>query len=169
MNEKNAALLQMDIGLLYIPRRTAHATIRSESSLFHVPPSFSSGTSPCKRLPRLMLNSAGEKGNVKFADTSRWCRRQILTSGTRLSKQKSELKLSCCLIFHGQARNFTQGEGVFLQVTPLFICLWQMFCVFWFGTMHTGWVKNKTHKTSTFKRIINGVQGMEGTMCNSLN
>ena len=32
-----------------------------------------------------------------------------------------------------------------------------MFCVFWFGTMHTGWVKNKTHETFTFKRVINGV------------
>ena len=23
--------------------------------------------------------------------------------------------------------------------------------------MHTGWVKNKTHETSTFKQMINGV------------
>ena len=109
----------MDIGLLYIPRRTAHATIRSESSLFHVPPSsFPCGTSPCKRLPRLMLNSAGEKGNVKFADTSRWCRRQILTSGTRLSKQKSKLKLSRCLIFHRPCMHggcYLQAKEVFLR------------------------------------------------------
>ena len=33
----------------------------------------------------------------------------------------------------------------------------QRFCVFRFGTMHTGWVKNKTHETSTFKRMINSV------------
>ena len=30
--------------------------------------------------------------------------------------------------------------------------------MFWFGTMHTGWVKNKTHKTSTSRQMINGVQ-----------
>ena len=32
--------------------------------------------------------------------------------------------------------------------------------MFWFGigTMHTAWVKNKTHETSTFKQMINGVQ-----------
>ena len=29
--------------------------------------------------------------------------------------------------------------------------------VCFFGTMHAGWVKNKTHETSTFKRMINGV------------
>ena len=33
-----------------------------------------------------------------------------------------------------------------------------MFRVSWFGTMHTDWVKNKTHETSTFKRMINGVE-----------
>ena len=31
------------------------------------------------------------------------------------------------------------------------------FCVFCFGTMHTGWAQNKTHETSTSKRKINGV------------
>ena len=29
--------------------------------------------------------------------------------------------------------------------------------MFWLGTMHTGWVKNKTNQTSTFKQMINGV------------
>ena len=29
--------------------------------------------------------------------------------------------------------------------------------MFWFGTMHAGWVKNKTRETSTFKQMINGV------------
>ena len=29
--------------------------------------------------------------------------------------------------------------------------------MYWFGTMHAGWAKNKTHKTSTFKQMINGV------------
>ena len=32
--------------------------------------------------------------------------------------------------------------------------------VFWFGTMHTGWVKNKTHKTSTVKQMINSVMSL---------
>ena len=32
-----------------------------------------------------------------------------------------------------------------------------MFRMFWFWTMHAGWVQNKTHETSTSERMISGV------------
>ena len=36
--------------------------------------------------------------------------------------------------------------------SPLFICLWLIFRVFCFGSMHANWVKHKKHETSTTSR-----------------
>ena len=78
---------------------------------------------------------------------SRWrCRRRRSRStSAEVSCGRNGLKFSvvkCCLLNMYTVYHLLGGRG--------FMC-------FWFGTMHTGWVKNKTHETSTFKQMINGV------------
>ena len=72
MNEKNAALLEMDIGF---KTKACHACPLSESSLFHIPPPFSqstvfsqSGTRGTRRLPRLHVKFSKRKKATSTAN-----------------------------------------------------------------------------------------------------
>ena len=91
------------------------------------------------------------KARVKYADYD-------VSAAAGVSVGKQEDPTAYCYFLLADYSNAVgkTGRGRFKFVSGFHTSWRQRFRVFWFGTMHTG-KKNTTHKTSTFKRMANGV------------